>query len=43
MMDAQTLYTYETSAAARCEHYRLILPTELLQFATTRGLPRWEP
>ena len=33
MMDAQTLHAYESSAAVRCQHYRLILPTELLQFA----------
>ncbi len=33
MMDAQTLNVYASSAAVRCQHYRLILPTELLQFA----------
>jgi SAM-dependent methyltransferase len=33
MMNAQTLSAYEASAAVRCQHYRLILSTELLQFA----------
>ena len=32
-MDAQTLDAYAASAAVRCQHYRLILSTELLQFA----------
>lgn len=32
-MDAQTLAAYERSAPERCAHYRLIVPTELRQFA----------
>jgi SAM-dependent methyltransferase len=32
-MDAETLAAYERSAAERCARYRLIVPTELRQFA----------
>lgn len=34
-MDKQTLQAYEQSAVFRCERYRLILPTEILQHALT--------
>ncbi|MEM8534971.1 MAG: class I SAM-dependent methyltransferase [Chloroflexota bacterium] len=34
-MDKQTLQCYERSAVFRSEHYRLILPTEILQHALT--------
>src|SRR5690242_1038833 len=33
LMDAQTLAAYERAAGERCAHYRLIVPTELRQFA----------
>jgi len=32
-LDAQTIHAYNSTATARCELYRLILPTELLLFA----------
>lgn len=32
-MDPQTIAAYQQSASIRCAHYRLIAPTELLQFA----------
>jgi SAM-dependent methyltransferase len=32
-LDAQTIHAYNSTAGARCECYRLILPTELLLFA----------
>ncbi|NOK61309.1 MAG: methyltransferase domain-containing protein [Chloroflexi bacterium AL-W] len=34
-MDKQTLHAYEQNAPLRCERYRLILPTEILQHALT--------
>ena len=34
-MDKQTLQAYEKSAVFRCDHYRLIIPTEILQHALT--------